>query len=147
MVVSRSVFNRETVAMPINRVTAPSVKEPPAGTWSNCLVVDGIAYVAGMTSRSATFDGVDGKDAYEQTKIVFGKIKALVEATGGSMADIVKVVIYVTDINTREGVWKGRKEFFSGNFPVSTLIEISRLADPRMLVEIDAVAHIGKSRS
>lgn len=132
--------------MPITRVIAPSVKEPPAGTWSNCLVVDGVCYIAGMTSRSASGEGVDGRDSYEQTKVIFGKIKALVEAAGGTMSDIVKVVIYVTDISTREGVWKGRKEFFTGNFPVSTLIEISRLADPRMFVEIDAVAHIGKSR-
>ena len=133
--------------MPITRVIATTVKEPPAGTWSNCLVVDGVCYVAGMTSRSASGEGVDGKDAYEQTKAIFAKIKALVEAAGGSMADVVKVVIYVTDIAGREGVWKGRKEFFKGNFPVSTLIEISRLADPRMLVEIDAVAHVGKSAS
>lgn len=133
--------------MPIQRAIAPTVKEPPAGTWSNCLVVDGIAYVAGMTSRSVASDGVDGKDTYEQTKVILGKIQALIVAAGGGMADVVKVVIYVTDIATREGVWKARKEFFSGNFPVSTLIEISRLADPRMLVEIDAVAHIGKSKA
>ena len=133
--------------MPITRVIAPTVKEPPAGTWSNCLVVDGVCYIAGMTSRSASGEGVDGRDSYEQTKVIFAKIKALIEAAGGTMADVVKVVIYVTDISTRDGVWKGRKEFFTGNFPVSTLIEISRLADPRMFVEIDAVAHIGKSRA
>jgi 2-iminobutanoate/2-iminopropanoate deaminase len=130
--------------MPIKRVIAPTVKEPPAGTWSNCLVVGDVGD-AGMTSRSASGEGVDGKDAYEQTKVIFGKIQALIEAAGDSMADIVKVVIYVTDIATRDGVWKARKEFFRGNFPVSTLIEISRLADPRMLVEIDAVGHIGSS--
>ena len=133
--------------MPITRVIAPSVKEPPEGTWSNCLVVNGIAYVAGMTARSSTFDGVEGADAYEQTRVILTKIKALIETAGGSMADVVKVVIYVTDIAKRDLVWKARKEFFSGNFPVSTLIEISALADPRMLVEIDAVAHLGAARS
>ena len=132
--------------MPITRVVASSVKEPPEGTWSNCLVVDGIAYIAGMTARSSTFDGVDGKDAYEQTQVVLGKIKALVEAAGGTMADIVKVVIYVTDIAERDGVWKARREFFSGNFPVSTLIEISKLAHPALRVEIEAIAHIGASK-
>ena len=133
--------------MPIKRVTSPAVKEPPPGTWSNCLVVDGVAYVAGLTSRSASGEGVDGRDSYEQAQVIFGKIKALIEAAGGSMADVVKVVIYVTDIATRDGVWKARKEFFTGNFPVSTLIEISRLADPRMFVEIDAAAHLGKSKA
>jgi 2-iminobutanoate/2-iminopropanoate deaminase len=132
--------------MPITRIISPAVKEPPEGTWSNCLVVDGVAYVAGMTARSASFDGVEGADAYEQAKVILAKIKALIEAAGGTMADVVKVVIYVTDIAEREKVWKARKEFFTGNFPVSTLIEISALADPRMLVEIDAVAHLGASR-
>lgn len=133
--------------MSITRVIAPSVKEPPEGTWSNCLVVDGVAYVAGMTARSATGDGVDGADAYEQTKVILTKIKSLVETAGGGMADVVKVVIYVTDIQDREGVWKARREFFTGNFPVSTLIEISKLADPRMRVEIEAVAHLGGARA
>jgi 2-iminobutanoate/2-iminopropanoate deaminase len=133
--------------MPITRIIAATVKEPPEGTWSNCLVVDGVCYVAGLTSRSATGDGVDGKDAYEQTKVIFAKIKALIEAGGGTMSDVVKVTIYVTDITQRDQVWKARKEFFSGNFPVSTLIQISALADPRMVVEIDAVAHMGASRA
>ena len=133
--------------MPITRIIAPSVKEPPEGTWSNCLVANGIAYVAGMTARAASGDGVDGADAYEQTKVILGKIKALIETAGGSMADVVKVVIYVTDIAKRDLVWKARKEFFTGNFPVSTLIEISALADARMLVEIDAVAHLGAART
>lgn len=133
--------------MPITRIISPSVKEPPEGTWSNCLVAGGIAYVAGMTARAASGDGVDGVDEYEQTKVILGKIKALIETAGGSMADVVKVVIYVTAIAKRDLVWKARKEFFTGNFPVSTLIEISALADPRMLVEIDAVAHIGASRT
>ena len=132
--------------MPITRIVSPAVKEPPEGTWSNCLVVDGVCYVAGMTARSAEVDGVDGVDAYAQTKVILGKIKALVETAGGTMADVVKVVIYVTDIKDRDGVWRARREFFTGNFPVSTLIEISKLVDPRMKVEIDAVAHLGTGR-
>ena len=132
--------------MPIRRVIAPTVNEPPAETWSNCLVVDGVAYVAGLTSRGATFDEVLGSDAYEQAKVIFGKIKALLEAAGGSMADVVKMVVYVTDIRDRDGVWRARREFFSGNFPTSTLIGISQLADPRMKVEIEVIAHIGASK-
>jgi 2-iminobutanoate/2-iminopropanoate deaminase len=124
----------------IKRVSAPSVPEPPAETWSNCLVADGIAYVAGMTARSG--DSVpDGE--YNQAKAIFAKIKALIEAAGGSMADVVKVIIYVTDITRREEVWRARREVFSGNFPVSTLVEVRALAVPAIKVEIEAIAHIG----
>lgn len=124
----------------IVRAVSPEVAEPPAGTWSNCLVVNGVAYLAGMTAG-----GAEG-DEYAQAKVIFTKIKHLVEAAGGSMADIVKVTIFVTDIKQREKVWQARREFFVGNFPASTLVQVAALADPSIKVEIEAVAHIGASQ-
>jgi enamine deaminase RidA (YjgF/YER057c/UK114 family) len=126
--------------MSIKSISSRHVPDPPPQTWSNCLVADGIAYVAGATAPNA------GADEYAQAKGTLSKIKHLVEAAGGSMADIVKVVIYVTDIKNREGVWRARREFFTGNFPVSTLVQIAALATPETKVEIDAIAHIGASR-
>ena len=125
----------------IIRAVSPEVPEPPAGTWSNCLVVNGIAYLAGMTAR-----GADG-DEYAQAKVIFTKIRHLLEAARGSMADIVKVTIFVTDITQREKVWQARREFFTGNFPASTLLQVAALADPLLKVEIEAVAHIGAGQS
>ena len=124
----------------IERVVSPEVSEPPAGTWSNCLVVNGVAYLAGMTAG-----GAEG-DEYAQAKAIFTKVRHLVEAAGGSMADIVKVTIFVTDITQREKVWQARREFFTGNFPASTLVQVAALANPSLKVEIEAVAHIGASR-
>jgi 2-iminobutanoate/2-iminopropanoate deaminase len=123
----------------ITRVRSPNVPEPADGRFSNCLVVDGIAYIAGMTSR-------EGEDVYAQTTIIFGKIKQLVEAAGGSMADVVKITIYVTDINQRQGVSRARQEHFSGDLPTATAVQVVALADPAYKVEIDAIAHIGKGR-
>ena len=54
-----------------------------------------------------------------------------------------KINVYVTDIRRREQVWKARREFFTGNFPVSTLVEVSKLADQAITVEIEAAAHLG----
>ena len=125
------------------RIKSDLAGEPPAGTWSNCLRIDRHVYIAGMTSRSEEFEKVIGDTAYEQAKIIFGKIKALIEAAGGSMADIVKVNIFLTDINDRRQVWEARREFFEGDFPVSTLLEISKLVEPDMKVEIEAVAIVG----
>ena len=126
----------------IVRTISPSVPEPAAGTWSNCLVVGGIAYLAGMTARGTA----DAADEYAQSKAIFTKIRHLVEAAGGSMADIVKVTIFVTDISQREKVWQARREFFTGDFPASTLVQVAALADLSLKVEIEAVAHIGASR-
>jgi 2-iminobutanoate/2-iminopropanoate deaminase len=126
----------------IRRVISPQVSEPAAETWSNCLLVNGIAYVAGMIAR-----GEDGKilegDEYAQARMIFAKIRHLIEAAGGSMADVVKVVIYVTDIKQRQKVWRARREVFSGDFPVSTLVEVAALAEPSVKVEIEAIAHLG----
>ncbi len=126
----------------IVRATSPAAPEPPAGTWSNCLVADGVAYIAGMTARGSEPIG----DEYVQAKAILAKIRSLVEAAGGTMADVMKVTIFVTDITQREKVWQARREFFTGNFPASTLVQVAALADPSLKVEIDAVAHIGASR-
>jgi enamine deaminase RidA (YjgF/YER057c/UK114 family) len=125
----------------IVRAISPAVSEPAPGTWSNCLVVGGVAYLAGMTAS-----GTDATDEYTQAKAIFTKIRHLVEAAGGSMADILKVSIFVTDISRREEVWRARREFFTGNFPASTLVQVAALANPSLKVEIEAVAHIGASQ-
>jgi len=116
------------------RIRHPEVPEPPAETWSNCLVVGDQIFVAGMTAR-------DGPaDEYGQAKAIFEKIRRLLEAADAQMDDVVKVVIYVTDIARREEVWRARRECFRGDFPVSTLIEVSALAAPELKVEVDAIA-------
>lgn len=122
----------------IVRAISPQVTEPQPETWSNCLVVGGIAYVAGMTAS-----GGDMADEYTQSKAIFNKIKHLIEAAGGTMADIVSVTIFVTDISQREKVWQARREFFTGDFPCSTLVQVAALANPLLKVEINTVAHIG----
>jgi enamine deaminase RidA (YjgF/YER057c/UK114 family) len=132
----------------IKRVVSNTVTEPPPGLWSNCLVVGGIAYVSGMTARRrGDFEAVESAGAYEQAKVIFAKIRDLLRAAGGDMADVVKITIYVTDIRDRKEVWRARQEVFTGNFPASTLVQVAALAEPAMKVEIEAIAHIGASAS
>ncbi len=132
--------------MPIQRVTSPKAPEPQAGLWSNCLVVDKIAYVSGLTARAQDFTTIEGNDEYAQGRIIFSKMQGLLEAAGGSMADVVKLTIFVTNIANREKVWAARREFFEGNFPAASLVEVAALATPEILVEIEAVAHLGASQ-
>ena len=130
--------------MTIRRVTSPAAPEPPPERWSNCLVVDGIAYVSGMVARGNDVKELAGKDEYEQARIIFGKIKGLLEAAGGAMSDVVKVTIFVTNIKNNTKVWRARAEVFKGNFPASSLVQVAALASPEILVEIEAIAHLGK---
>jgi enamine deaminase RidA (YjgF/YER057c/UK114 family) len=82
---------------------------------------------------------------YSQARETFTKIKHLVEAAGGTMNDLIRLDIYVTDIKQREEVWKARREFFSGDFPTSTLVEVRGLAIPQLLVEVNATGFLGAS--
>ena len=125
------------------RVISPNVQEPPPQRWSNSIRVGDMLFVSGMTARVG--DKIEGADEYEQSKVIFGKIKNLVEAAGGQVNDVVKVTIFVVDIRNNTKVWKARAEVFSGDFPASTLVEIRALATPDTLVEIEAIAMIGSS--
>lgn len=125
-------------------IRSAQVADPPPQTWSNCLVVGNQVFVAGMTARVGN-DIPGGVSMYEQAKATLTKIQRLIEAAGGCMDDVVKVNIFVTDIRQREEVWRARREFFTGDFPVSTLVAVSALAAPELLVEIEAVAILGAS--
>lgn len=129
----------------IRRVVAPSVTEAKPGLWSNCLVVGSIAYISGLTARGKDFNVIADTDEYEQSRIIFEKMKALVEAAGGRMGDVVKLTIFVTHIAEREKVWAARREFFTGDFPCASLVQVAALASPEILVEIEAIAHLGAS--
>jgi 2-iminobutanoate/2-iminopropanoate deaminase len=63
--------------------------------------------------------------------VIFGKIRSLVEAAGGAMADVVKMTIYVVNIKNNTAVWRARQEFFSGDFPCSTLMKSEALRPRR----------------
>jgi len=125
------------------RIRSASVPEPAEGLWSNCLRVGDQIYISGLTARGSDGLSVEGSDAYQHSQVIFGKIAALMQAAGGSVDDVVKLTIFVTDISTNQLVWKARREVFSGDFPASSLVEVSALAKPEILVEIEAIAHLG----
>ena len=124
-------------------IHSPHVGEPPPETWSNCLVVGNQVYVAGMTA-AAEGANLGEMSMYQQARATFTKIQHLIEAAGGRMNDIVKLNIFVIDIKRREEVWKARREFFTGDFPVSTLVQVTFVGgSPETLVEIEAQALLG----
>lgn len=127
------------------RILSPSVGEPAAGMWSNGLKVGDAVYISGLTSRAADGHTIEGVGEYEQCQIIFGKIRDLMVAAGGAMDDVVKMTIFVTNIGQNREVWRSRRNFFSGDFPACSLVEVSALATPEILVEIEAIGHVGCS--
>jgi enamine deaminase RidA (YjgF/YER057c/UK114 family) len=126
------------------RISSPEVAEPPPGTFSRAIQVGNQLFVAGMTANSPT--GIEGGDSmFEQTRAVFRKIQALVEAAGGRMNDIVKMTGFITDIRQRDEYLRARQPFFTADPPASTLVEITALAAPGLIIEVEVMAIIGCS--
>jgi reactive intermediate/imine deaminase len=127
------------------RILSERVAEAPPGTYSNALAVGRTIYVAGQHAGEADGTVVGEHDVRAQATRALEKIQALLAAAGARMDDIVKLGVYLTDITTRAQVGEARRAFFSGDFPCSTLVGISALAQPGLLVEIDAIAVRGCS--
>src|SRR5207244_7727532 len=96
-------------------------------------------YVAGQLPYDK--DGtLIGPDIKAQARRCLHNIQRVVETGGGTMDDVVKVTVFVTDVRYREAYAEARGEFFKANVPASTLVQISNLSVPGALIEIEAVA-------
>jgi len=98
-----------------------------------------ILFVSGLTAHDAEGKLVGGTDAAVQTRQILVNLNRVLDAAGATMADVLKVTVFLTDIDDRAAVNPVRQEFFGSARPASTLIEVSRLALPDMKVEIEAV--------
>ena len=124
----------------VRHVKTDKVPESASAAWSNCLVIGNEVVMSGMTAHPASRDGT--LDTYAQTLVVLGKLRDLVEAAGGSLGSIYKLVIYVKDIGDKDEVGRARRDFFRAPYPCSTLVQVSGLVFPELTVEIDAFARL-----
>ena len=81
----------------------------------------------------------------EQAKVIFAKAGKCLEAAGSCLQDVVTMTIYVTNMADNKEIWRARQEFFTGDFPCSTLVQVAGLAQPEILVEITIQAMAGSS--
>lgn len=100
-------------------------------------------FVAGTTSLDAK-GRVQGKDAAQQTTITMKKIEAGLKSAGARMGDLVRLTIYVTDIRDMGAVTKALARSLKGSVITSTLVAVTALAVPGLLVEIEATAVVDR---
>jgi 2-iminobutanoate/2-iminopropanoate deaminase len=130
----RSQISNPSLPAPMRRGAYSSGVEAPSGRT---------IYVSGQVSLDAEGNVVGEGDVRLQTETVLEHVKTVVEEASGGMEDIVKVTVFITDMGLYDEIHEVRRRYFEEPFPASSMVEVSALIDPRLLIEIEAVAVVG----
>ena len=128
---ARTQISNPNLPAPMRGGAYSSGVEAPAGRT---------VYVSGQVAFDAEGNVVGEGDIELQTETVLEHVKTVVEEAGGSMEDIVKVTVFITDMGLYDDIHEVRRRYFEEPFPASSMVEVSALIDPRLLIEIEAIA-------
>lgn len=128
------------------QITTDKLRQPN-GHFSQATTIEAkgkLVFVSGMTARKpdGTIAGIG--DVTEQTRQVCENIKSAVETAGGTLDDVVRVDVYVRNIEHFDKIHAVRREYFKPPLPASTMVEITKMVSPDYLIEINAIAVIAE---
>ena len=114
----------------------------PISHYADAVVAGDTLFVSGIVPVDAAGELVGGDDVVAQARQVFAIMERVLAAAGAKPADVVKVTVYLLDVDDRPLINPVRQEFFGSTRPASTLVEVSRLVVPGARLEIEAIAHL-----
>jgi len=120
-------------------ISTPNAPKP-LGPYSQGIVSDGFLFVAGQGPINPATGQMELGDIKSETRLTLSNIKAIVEASGGGLRDVVRVGVFLADLKDFEAMNEVYREFFPDNQPARTTVGVQL---PRIKVEIDCVARIG----
>ena len=124
------------------QITSSKLRKPN-GHFSQATAIAAagkLVFISGMTARMAdgTIAGLGNVEV--QTRQVCENVKAAVEEAGGTLDDIMRVDVYVRNMEHFDTIHKVRREFFTGIAPASTMVEVCKFTSPDYLIEMNAIA-------
>jgi 2-iminobutanoate/2-iminopropanoate deaminase len=122
-------------------IRVPELAEP-VSHFTDAVRAGNLLFVSGFVPVDGEGRLVGGDDVVAQVRQVFANLGAVLAAAGATFADVVKVTVYLTDVDDRARINPVRQEIFGDSRPASTLVEVSALVVPGAKVEIDAVAFL-----
>ena len=114
----------------------------PAVGYSRAVRIGPHVHVSGTSATDERGRIVGDEDHYQQARQVLGNIQRALERAGASLADVVRTRIFVTNIDHWEAIGRAHAEFFGEVLPATTMVEVSRLVSPGLLVEMEADAYV-----
>ncbi|MEJ0068172.1 MAG: RidA family protein [Pseudomonadota bacterium] len=127
----------------ITRGDPPNLKNVRSNVYHHYIRVDNpgsLIFLSGQLSRDGDGKLVGPGDMAEQTRQAIRNMETVLQSAGGSLSDIVSIVVYTTDMRAFKEIVAARMEFFKDKLPTSTIVEVNHLADPGLLIEFQAVA-------
>jgi enamine deaminase RidA (YjgF/YER057c/UK114 family) len=126
---------------PRERISSGAKWESIVG-YSRAVKVGNRIYVTGTTALGADGEIIGANNAYEQAKQCLRNVESALERLGAGLEHVVRTRMFVTDISRWEEYGRAHGESFREILPATTMVEVSRLIDPRMLIEIEADAEL-----
>lgn len=112
----------------------------PISHYTDAVRFGNLLFISGMVGVDAQGRVAGRGDVVAQARATFSNMERILEAEGASFADVLKVTVYLRNVEDRARINPVRAEFFGDARPASTLVEVSKLVAPELLIEVEAIA-------